>query len=202
MSKGRQVSVQIQQEVTRLVREGFEPAQIARELERKQWLGSDPVSSRTLQRMVRDLRPTDDSGPWSLAEADADQARLILDVLSYAIGSMSGARAWPSADLARWIAHVKAAAPGVPASWAYGLAWAYQTRQAEDTRLLDMALALRPWASESDLEWFVHLVQCSRETLGPPDALRQALLELVSDEVLMRLDQPGDKCGRRFRVWT
>jgi hypothetical protein len=113
--------------------------------------GSFSVSERTIARRIHDLVPVDPSGPWSLADADADpeEARLILDVVAY-MDEITDGRIWLTRNLAHWIARVRRAAPTVPAEWAYGLAWGYQSSSASpsSSRCLDLVLGIKPWERE------------------------------------------------------
>jgi hypothetical protein len=144
MSRGRQIPIDVDREIAALVRAGYGPAQISRHLE--QGPNAGEVSEKTVQRRVRDLRPGDSSGPWSAADADPEEARLVLDVVAEVFFSTAG-RVWPTKNHVAEIARLRKTAPSIPPLWADNLARAYRLckEQRRDSRHLDLALALRPW---------------------------------------------------------
>src|SRR5262245_43915327 len=85
--RSRYIDGDVQDAIQRLAVEkpAWSPAQIMRELER-QGLPGLP-SLRTFQNHVRRVRPTDPSGPWSLAGAIGDEAAIVLEVLAGVIES-------------------------------------------------------------------------------------------------------------------
>ena len=106
--------------------------------------------------------------------------------------------------MARWLVRVRTAAPDIPPDWALALARSYRVHRDDDwenVRYLDMVLILRPWVSESDLDWFVYTVQRSRRLLGEPTILQFTLSGLVDDRLLEDdIFAPPPK-GRRLRAW-
>jgi hypothetical protein len=219
MSRGKQVPYPVRNAIRALAWEGVSAAEIERELGRKHWFGTYPVSLRTIQNVVKQARqeePPDPAGPWSLADASipADDVRLIRDVLPTIIGGDAG-KSWPSREYVQWLVRVRRAAPDISSHWVPTLASAYRVlaRDGKDTRYLDMVLVLRPWESENTLKSFYHAVRCARRLLGPPDVLRWVLTDL---EVfwLVDIDQDGapiidgddvlyGPCNERVRIaWS
>ena len=202
MARAKATTVQQEREIRRCVSQGITaPKQVHRHLEAEGLLaGEDWVCEKTVARRIREFTPHDESGPWSLANADPDEARIILDVLALALDG----RSWPTRAMAQWIAHVKTVAPDIPSYWALSLAQGYHACRDDNykyIRYLDMVLILRPWASESDLEWFVYIVQCSRQELGPPSVLQWALMDVIDDVSLQKLAMPAERPGRTLRAW-
>ena len=98
---------------------------------------------------MRETPPT--SEWWSVAEATADEARLVLPVLADRIthlAEMEGVSIRKlgtvrlARELAAWIAKVRAIEPSIPPREAYRLAWRYWSNPKPD---LDEYLALRGW---------------------------------------------------------
>lgn len=111
-------------------------------------------SLRTIQSIARDTPTT--SEWWSVAEASADEARLVLPVLADRIAYLTeahekqrtrhGQHVAPlgtvrlARDLAVWIAKVRSVGPDLPPREAYRLAWRYWSNPTPE---LDAELALR-----------------------------------------------------------
>lgn len=156
MARAKSASVEQQREVEKLVMEEFGAAQIHRQLESSDELREPRLSLRTVQRMVRELKPDDLSGRWSMAEADPEEAALVLDALAFLFDETEG-RAWLTKDRARWIARIRTACPTIGIEMALWAAWRYQRLHATggDTRYLDLLLGARPWeGSEENRQWF------------------------------------------------
>jgi hypothetical protein len=113
--------------------------------------GENYRSPRTIGRMVDRLKPANVSGPWSFAEeTNPEDAGLALEVLAQVYDRTDG-RVWLTKELAAWVIRLRRAAPDMPASWAYVLAWQYSaattTQGEQDERpMLDLVFALQPWA--------------------------------------------------------
>jgi hypothetical protein len=189
MPRGKQVPYPVRNAIRALAWEGVGAAEIERELERKRWFGTYPVSLRTIQNVAKQARQQESPepvGPWTLNDCDPEDVRLIRDVLALAIGPYPRPW-WPSRALVQQMIRVRQAAPDIPADWALTVARTYHTLLAngEDARQLDMILVLRPWRDESTLEVFFVAVRCLRSQLGALDALRWVLVDL---EVLNMYD--------------
>lgn len=182
MSRGRQATRDQKIAVQLLALAGHKPAEVYRMLEEKGLL-KDPnpdLGRRTIERMVRDAKPLDPSGPWSFAAADPEEARLVLDVVVWVFHWSKG-RTWLTNEVTSWVARVREAAPGVPTNWAYHLAIAYQgaTQRRQDSRSLDVVLAVKPWEVEgaeddegeagTEFDRRYALMQWAHDELGPPD---------------------------------
>lgn len=163
------------------------PARVHRHLVEKGLIqdygeGAFSVSVKTIARWMHKNAPPDPSGPWSFAGADSPEARAVIDVLATVFDITEG-RVWLTIDLASRVARVRAAVPDIPPTWAYGIARAYQSSEAEglDVRSLDLLLGARPWESRERADWFASLVEKSRPTAASLNALRaleKALTEL------------------------
>lgn len=161
------------------VRRGWGKSQIYRDLIDKEKLdaGGRPSKS-TIERLVDTLRPRDTSGPWSFSDSDPAAARLVIDVVAWAF-QMTEGRVWLTNELARWVGRIRETSPGVPAGWAYNLAVAYQSaeKRRQDTRILDIVLATKPWdveaeGSENDEgehDRRLAFMQWAYKELGPPN---------------------------------
>jgi hypothetical protein len=147
MSRGSHASIDQERVVRQLTYEGHGAAQIYRELEIRGLLDypNPSLVKRTVERTIQRLKPLDLSGPWSLVDARPEDARLVLDVLQYTF-DWTGGRVWLTKDLAKWVAHVRAASPSISLVWTYAFALAYRALgEQEDGRHLDLALASTPW---------------------------------------------------------
>jgi hypothetical protein len=163
MARGPKADVAQRRAIQNLVDEGHGATAIIKELNR-QGLLSEPHPTfhpRTIERMVQKLKVSDESGPWSLAEAETpEDAQLLLDVVLH-IPLWTQGRVWISKDLAKWILRVRKASPTVPIDWAYRLARRYQARHAagEDTRYLDLILASQSWEPDPTGEGMEALIE-------------------------------------------
>src|SRR5215216_216731 len=127
MGRRRETTVEQDLEIRRLVNLGItSPARIHRHLKEKGFFdGVDEVHVRTVGKRVREYSPQDQSGVWSLLEADADEARRILPVAQWLV-SLTGGRVWLTHDLADWVDRVSAVV-SMPPDWAWAFARAYQS---------------------------------------------------------------------------
>ena len=122
------------------------PKQVYRHLEKRGLLDGDNwVSEKTIARRIREYTPADESGPWSVLDADPEEARRIIPVFKHAFGQTFG-RVWISRATAGWVNRVCAVA-NPPDAWAWSFAVAYQwaTARQEETRCLDLLLMYRVW---------------------------------------------------------
>lgn len=146
------------------------PAEIHRHLEEKFPTAKVP-DLRTVQRIVADFQPTDKSGPWRLAYADAPAgaARDILDVLAAAMYGSGGRVTQLTQRQAEWISRLRAVAPDLPPWATYRLTNMYMVRedQGQGTDDLDVFLAFTPWRSETQAQRYYEMV-LERAELAPP----------------------------------
>lgn len=108
----------------------------------------DVPALRTLQDIVADYRPPDDSGLWSLADADGDEAALVPPLLAVLARQPLGRLRHPTREQARLIARIRRAAPDLPLGLSLlVLAIVYRDRrnQGMPTVDLDTFLAFAPW---------------------------------------------------------
>jgi hypothetical protein len=149
--KGRpRIDGYVERAIWQLARAKWTPAQIYHELRRQQaeegkFKGRRLPVLRTVERAAAKAVPLDTSGWWSLADADPEDAALVLPVLAEA-AEMSGGR-WRrfSKDLAGWIVKVRVAAPDIPPLWAFSIAQAYRSQNEESVAGLDEVLSFAPW---------------------------------------------------------
>src|SRR4051794_1240718 len=114
MGRGRETTAEQERAIYQLVQEGFTARQIYHELGAKGLLsGDNDVSLKTVQRRVREFARLDPSGPWSMVEADPEEARLVLDVSAFVYSETEG-RAWISKERAKWIVRVRVTCPTIP----------------------------------------------------------------------------------------
>ncbi len=112
-------------------------------------------SPSQIKRVIRDLRPRDTSGPWRLADADPDEAALVLPV------RFDGEHEWLlSTEEAGWIAKVRRVAPDLPSEAVLNMVWSYMSWQqrGHDTALLDLVLAGAPWRGQEHLRKLVNQI--------------------------------------------
>jgi hypothetical protein len=127
--------------------QGWSAPAILRELEAEKVVGRPAL--RTVQRVVRDLQSIgDDSAPWSLLEAEADEAELVLPALAGLLDRALGEGKTTLTQVeAAAVIHVRRAAPTLHPYPAYVVAMEYLFRasQGAPTTDLDFYLGSRPW---------------------------------------------------------
>jgi hypothetical protein len=142
----RQIDADIERAII-LLADNHTPTQIHRELERR--LGKEHVPAlRTVQRVMADVTPKD-AAPWQLAEADPDDAAVILPVLGAVIERTEGQVRQVTRGHAEWIGRLRRADPTLPAWTAFALARIYvaQVDRGQSTAPFDELMALAPWGN-------------------------------------------------------
>lgn len=91
--------------------------------------GEDVPSERTLRDWLHECRPDDRSGPWTLEDAEANDAREILDVLGAAAVASSDYRRSLTKDEARLALNIRRAAPSLPPFAVWSLVRLFLLRQ-------------------------------------------------------------------------
>jgi len=206
----------VEDEIRRLALMNWTAAQISRELEKRpDFVGRVP-QDRTMRRAVRWYRPDDTSGWWSVAEADPEDAALVLPVLAEGIERSGGWWQRFSKDLAGWIVKVRLAAPDMPPVWALQVAFSYWShgRHDEPSDNLDTMLAFAPWRDQSHLrryllavkmfhpDWFelfdvdgaVPRIRLARGVPWKPDAA--ALIVALDCVDIQQEEGTNDKAGK------
>ena len=104
---------------------------------------------RSIQRLVSEWTPLEDTDPWRLEHADGADAALILPVLRAVIARTQGRVLSLTIGEAKWIVRLREAAPDIPPWAAYQLARMYLTNKAAglDTDALDRIIAAAPWGN-------------------------------------------------------
>lgn len=123
----------------------------------------DPVNRRTVERIVKELKDFDQSGPWEPRNTSGEDARLVLETLNHLLIT-TAPRFYPfTNEEARLIVWIRKAAPTLPPIDAWALARLYITfRSEEETIAIDCFLAMRPWESEEAREFYLQLVREGR----------------------------------------
>lgn len=148
-----------------LAKTGSGPAEIER------WLKAEKKAGRkfkgitlphikTIQQIVRENTPKDPSGPWQFAEADGEDAVLVLPVLAAVLEASEG-RLKVSNLMAEWIVRLCQTADDLPPWTIYELAHTYMLRHERQasTDDLNAFLAFAPWRSEENAKRFNSAVQ-------------------------------------------
>ena len=135
------------------------------------WSEGDVPDVRTIQRIVKDLRPTDPHGtPWGLTPDNAEQAAAILRVQA-AVAKSHGVRLDLSVSQANWIWSVSKIAPDLSPWLTYRtglLLWRRDTA-GEPTPDIQGWLAFRPWASDDDANEYSKAIEAGRVPPSPLD---------------------------------
>jgi hypothetical protein len=107
------------------------------------------VSLRTVQMLLSEWRPPEgEEKAWTLADADPEDAALILPVLGELTRRDKGARG-VSQQIAQWLVRVRTIAPDMPLLSAFDVSafYAHAERTGGETAYLDTFLALEAWRS-------------------------------------------------------
>lgn len=157
----RRIDPEVVQRIRELSALGHHPAGIERHLSADEEFADRTPHVRTIQKVVRDITPAEPRDWWSVTEATAEEARLVLPVLAEQIRRRANLEAAYEArhgrrisdlpagalrihrELAAWIAKLRTIAPELPLSEAYSLAIRYWF--ADTNPYLDAYLALHAW---------------------------------------------------------
>ena len=151
------------------------PAQIHRWLEQQAQKGG-PLEGRyiphpkTVQRIVKDVKPPDPSGVWRLANAEPDDARAVLEVLGVVMEETEGRKRQFTNTEAEWVAKIRRIADDLDLSLVWRLAQAYMITEAHGigSGAMDAYLALSAWRDEDAQRKYL-------EMLHPGPFIRYAL---------------------------
>ena len=175
---------------------GWSAAQIDDYLDSVDAFADRLPSKRTIQRMVKERRTTDTTGSWSLADAEPDQAKLVLEVLPTKVAETSGQSSRFTIGEADWLIRIRSAAPDLPMRIAWLLSRMYLSRQSkgDDTHDLDCFLSYQPWQSAEQLDRYLSVAL--RDWIPrPPTYLMSALLPKDADHTFEITDL-------EFAYWT
>jgi hypothetical protein len=148
MTQRRRTDPDVLAHIRELASDGYSGPAIERLLTRSEYADRTP-SLRTIQDVMREAPST--SAWWSVAEASAEEARLVLPVLADRITHLAEMEGVPirklgtvrlARELAVWIAKVRAIEPAIPPRAAYRLAWRYWLDPTPD---LDQTFALKDY---------------------------------------------------------
>lgn len=176
----------IEQAIRRLAFDGWTPAQIHRQLSLTPAFQGRVPTARTVQRVVARYGARDTGEPWSIAEADPDDAALVLPVLAEAVCRSGGHWSRFSQGLADWVVRVRRAAPDIPPAWALEVAVSCfsHERHAEPLDGLTHMLAFAPWQGQEQRDRYI-------ETMGKVHPDWFALLDKHHGEWLISLSHEG-----------
>lgn len=156
----RRIDGDIEREITRLARyEGWTPAQIHRELNRRENCKGRVPELRTVQRIVAPI-VSKESSVWLLADADPDDAALVLPVLAELIRHTQGRVSRLPQEIAEWIVRLRRAAPDMPVAWSLEVAFTCSDHARRDEPLdgITEMLAFAPWRSAQERERYLKLM--------------------------------------------
>ena len=139
-------SGEAQRRIEELFVEGWSPAQIHKQLEKEL---SGQTGQRTVQRIVKDLKGRDLSGPWRLRDAPIEEAREVLPVLAEVASITEGPVVEFTRDQAHCVAKLRPLMPNWSSWLLYQLALIY-TQTPEDDQdeiALDWLVGLSPLSS-------------------------------------------------------
>ncbi|MGE0541497.1 MAG: helix-turn-helix domain-containing protein [Dehalococcoidia bacterium] len=153
--------------------------QIYRQLEQREELRGRLPTVRTVQTIVKDVRPRDTSAAWSLAIAGPDEAAAVLPVLAAVVESTRGEVRTLTQREAGWIAKLRAVAADLPARETYRLARLFIAREdrSEPSADLDLFIAFAPWRNRQASDRYDHLL-FTMETLPPFGDTRDAVVRI------------------------
>lgn len=178
--------------------DGLTPSQVLRDLERQPQYARRLPTLRTVQRIVKEA-PKDQSAPWSLADSDGEDARLILETWQAAI--TTGMRRINITNAqAEWVLKIRKAAPGLSPYYVWLLAGDYRARaqRGENTEALDLFLAFRPWRDLDSRAWYEVAVQ---EGWVPKQPFTVAVLFLPNHEVNKLVDKHMEAVIEHGQWW-
>jgi hypothetical protein len=107
-----------------------------------------PVNRRTVERIVKEIKDLDQSGPWDPQDMSGQDARLVLETMGALCrhSANSARQGHVTRAEAKQILWIRKAAPTLPAVDAFNLARVYILKLA-DPAGVDWYLAMRPWES-------------------------------------------------------
>ena len=157
MPQGKAYDADVRTEVERLcLEEGLTAAEIVRRLEQSQQFADRCPKDRTVQHWVRQLKPRDTSGPWSLATAtDTAEAQAVPRVWAEVAQRRSDRKQGVSQQEGRLITRIVAVLPDLHPWQVWRLVVAYQRRAARqlDTADLDLVVGAAPGWLAPERTW-------------------------------------------------
>ena len=134
--------------------EGWTAAEINRMMHKDvQFLDKEDLpSKKTVERVVKSVRIEDSSGPWGVMDSDAEDARLILDVLADVIIQTEGRKTRFTKEEASWVLKLRKVASDARPYNVWLLAREYmvlEDKKIYDTAALDHYLAFKPWTNKN-----------------------------------------------------
>ena len=157
MPQGKAYDADVRTEVERLcLEEGLTAAEIVRRLEQSEQFADRCPKDRTVQHWVRQLKPRDTSGPWSLATAtDTAEAQAVPRVWAEVAQRRSDRKQGVSQQEARLITRIVAVLPDLHPWQVWRLVVAYQRRAARqlDTADLDLLVGEAPGWLAPERTW-------------------------------------------------
>lgn len=161
---GPRTDIAVERYVRQRTLEGYSPIQIHRSLgdmKAKGKIGRVP-HIKTVRRIARSP-VRDDSGPWTLAEADGEEAALVLPVLAAVMQRTEGRVTGFTTKQAEWVQKVRQAAPDLPPwhVWQAAMSYFHAVGKGREVGVLSLnaLLAFAPWRS---VEVMAHFLEWTR----------------------------------------
>ena len=164
--KFRRVGGEVKEAIEELAMRGWKAPDIHEALVERFTAGRAP-KLRTVQRWV--AQKSDPSGAWRFADADAEDAALLLPVLAALISETRGRRKELSNAEAERVAKICGAAPGVDPWYAYVLARLYMLREQANMASpdIDAYLAYAPWRGKQEADAYGQALEEGWVTMVP-----------------------------------
>lgn len=149
----------------------------------------DVPSLRTIQRVIRDLRSANDTDTdvWHLADSEAEDAKIILEVLQTVMLNSEYSKRNFTVKEAKWVVKIARIAPDANPRliWRIARLYTFYESKGLDTEALDHFMTLRPWRGGMDLFFYRRGVDTGRL----PGSPFQSWL-LCLDDIALGQDAP------------
>lgn len=167
----------IEEAIIDLTLRGYTPVQIAGVLpgevrkiaKREGWKSSKVPHLRTIQRIARRVKPSDQSGLWRIDDSAPAAARHVLDFLALAITESEGRVTTVTRMEAEWIARFREVGPPMSFEQTARLLSVYGDRRERETTTadIDAFIAFAPWRSRRAAALYMTAVVRGQVPLAP-----------------------------------
>jgi hypothetical protein len=142
---------------------------------------------RTIQRIVAEMSPDDDSGTWQVWDSEPYTSRLIRQVLGEVITRTDYRIPSLTKTQAEWVGKVRLVAEDMPLwlTWLTARLFANRTMRAENADDLNAFLAFGPWQHADKTRMYLEATDAGRLPAAPPVIaleLRNLLMETEQEE--------------------